>query len=239
VVALTGIGWAGYIAVRMVGPARGLLFTGFAGGFISAAATTASMGQQARRHPELRGAAMGGALLASAATLVQLALVTSLASPELFRVLVPTIAAGIVAIVAVTAVFTWRTVHRNGVDSYEQPRPFALGPAVLIAAVLTAVLVGARWGAEVAGSAGTVVATSVAGFADAHAAVLAAATLFDDGEISRRTALIASAAGLGTNTVLKVVLAVVTGGWRFGLRFAALLAGPVALIAATLALTLR
>ena len=238
VVALTGIGWAGYIAVRMVGPQRGLLFTGFAGGFISAAATTAAMGQQARRHPELQWSAMGGALLASGSTLVQLGLVLSLASPELFRALVPTLIAGLAALVAVVAVVYGRVARHDEPGEVQQARPFALGPAVLIAAVLTAVLVGARWGAEVAGSAGTVLATGLAGFADAHAAVLAAASLYDDGEVVRRTVLLASAAALGTNTVLKVVLAVVTGGWRFGLRFAALLAGPVAVVAAGLTLSM-
>lgn len=239
VVALTGIGWAGYIATRMVGPQRGLLFTGFAGGFVSAAATTAAMGQQARRRPELRWSAMGGALLASGSTLVQLGLVLSLASPELFRALLSTLAAGLAAIAAVVAVVYWRAARHDEAGEVQQSRPFALGPALLIAAVLTAVLVGARWGAEVAGSAGTVLATGLAGFADSHAAVLAAASLYDDGEVVRRTALLASAAALGSNTVLKVALAVVAGGWRFGLQFAALLAGPVAVVAGGILLTLR
>jgi uncharacterized membrane protein (DUF4010 family) len=239
VVALTGIGWAGYIAVRMVGPQRGLLFTGFAGGFVSAAATSAAMAQQARRRPELRWSAMGGALLASGSTLVQLGLVLSLASPELLRALLPTLVAGLAAISVVVAAVYWRAARHDEPGEVQQARPFALGPALLIAAVLTAVLVGARWGAEVAGSAGTVLATGLAGFADSHAAVLAAASLYDDGDVTRRTALLASAAALGSNTVLKVVLAVVAGGWRFGLQFAALLAGPVAVVAAGIVLTLR
>ncbi|MEI6253351.1 MAG: MgtC/SapB family protein, partial [Mycobacteriaceae bacterium] len=35
VVLLTGIGWVGYIGVRALGPKRGLLVTGLAGGFVS------------------------------------------------------------------------------------------------------------------------------------------------------------------------------------------------------------
>ena len=49
VVLLTGIGWVGYIGVRALGPERGLLVTGLAGGFVSASATTASMGRSAGR----------------------------------------------------------------------------------------------------------------------------------------------------------------------------------------------
>ena len=48
VVLLTGIGWVGYIGVRALGPQRGLLVTGLAGGFVSATATTASMGRIGR-----------------------------------------------------------------------------------------------------------------------------------------------------------------------------------------------
>ena len=51
VVLLTGIGWVGYIGVRALGPQRGLLVTGLAGGFVSATATTASMGGSAGRSP--------------------------------------------------------------------------------------------------------------------------------------------------------------------------------------------
>ena len=43
-VLLTGIGWVGYIGVRALGPQRGLLVTGLAGGFVSATATTAGSG---------------------------------------------------------------------------------------------------------------------------------------------------------------------------------------------------
>ena len=62
VVLLTGIGWAGYIGVRALGPERGLLVTGLAGGFVSASATTASMGRLSRAGAGLR-APLAGALV--------------------------------------------------------------------------------------------------------------------------------------------------------------------------------
>ncbi|MGW4213614.1 MgtC/SapB family protein [Lentzea sp. NPDC004789] len=42
VIAVTVIGWAGYVAARAFGQRWGLLVTGFAGGFVSGSATTAS-----------------------------------------------------------------------------------------------------------------------------------------------------------------------------------------------------
>ena len=84
VVLLTGIGWVGYIGVRALGPERGLLVTGLAGGFVSASATTASMGRLSRTVAGLRGP-LASALLASLATFVQLLVVIGLVDGEVLR----------------------------------------------------------------------------------------------------------------------------------------------------------
>jgi uncharacterized membrane protein (DUF4010 family) len=134
VVALTGIGWVGYIAVRALGPRRGLLVTGFAGGFISATATTASLGRLARHDPSAQPAAVGGALLASAATFIQLALVTAVANPDLLGRLAPALAAGL-AVVAAEAVLLYRRsaavtlpAATEAGDPVGRGRPFAFWP---------------------------------------------------------------------------------------------------------------
>jgi len=84
VVLLTGIGWVGYIGVRALGPERGLLVTGLAGGFISASATTASMGRLSRTAASWR-APLAGALLASLATFAQLIIVIGLVDVEVLH----------------------------------------------------------------------------------------------------------------------------------------------------------
>ncbi|MBL3206255.1 DUF4010 domain-containing protein, partial [Klebsiella pneumoniae] len=55
----------GHIALRLVGPARGLSFAGFASGFVSSTATIAALGAHARRQPALLAAAVSGAVLSS------------------------------------------------------------------------------------------------------------------------------------------------------------------------------
>lgn len=59
VVAVTGLGWVGYVAVRALGPERGLLITGFAGGIspprrppqLSVAALASSAARQENTWP--------------------------------------------------------------------------------------------------------------------------------------------------------------------------------------------
>jgi uncharacterized membrane protein (DUF4010 family) len=276
VVALTGIGWLGYIATRILGPRRGLLVTGFAGGFVSATATTGAMGRRAKVDPPAARGALGGALLASAATYLQLALVLIVASGELLAHLAPSLAVGVTVVVAEAAALGFWSRDRGhsivvgdgtgGPPSTGAPptgenepeptepdatepdateptstrpqRPFAIVPALTLAAILTVVLLVARWAASVAGSEGAYVAAAAAGLADVHASVLSVASLVSTNVLGIRTAMIACGLGLLANTLVKVLLGFGLGGRRFGASFAALMVLPVTATVAALVLTL-
>lgn len=243
VVLLTGIGWVGYIGVRALGPERGLLVTGLAGGFISASATTASMGRLSKTATSWR-APLAGALLASLATFVQLMIVIGLVDVDVLRHLWPPVVAAALVLVAIVAgVYRSATrAHQDNAATAEaeaEPasRPFALRPAIVLAAVLTLALLVGRWGADVLGPNGAVLAAFAAGLADAHAGSVAAASLAAKGAITVGTALIAVGAALGSNLVVKVVLAFAAGGRRFGVGFLAGMAIPAAVFGIALAAT--
>ena len=230
VVLLTGIGWVGYIGVRALGPERGLLVTGLAGGFVSASATTASMGRLSRAGAGLR-APLAGALVASLGTFVQLLIVTAYVDTQVLRRLWPPVLGSALVLVVIAAV-VYRGAGRNHGGSASDPagippsRPFALRPALALAAVLVAALLVGRWGADVLGPEGAILAAFAAGLADAHAGAIAAATLAAAGDITIDTALIAIAAALGSNLIVKTALAFAAGGRRFGLGFLAAMAAP-------------
>ena len=240
VVLLTGIGWVGYIGVRALGPQRGLLVTGLAGGFVSATATTASMGRVSRTVAGVR-APLAGALLASLATFVQLLVVIGLVDVEVLRRLWLPVLAGLLVLLVVAAL-----VYRGASIVPDQDpaepdepqtipgRPFALRPALILAAVLTGALLVGRWGAEVLGPRGAVLAAFAAGLADAHAGSVAAASLAAKGDITVDTALISVAAALGSNLIVKTVLAFTAGGRRFGIGFLAAMAVPSLVFGAAL-----
>lgn len=240
VVLLTGIGWLGYIGVRALGPRRGLLVTGLAGGFVSASATTASMGRVSRTAAGLR-APLAGALLASAATFVQLLLVIGVVDAEVLRKLWPPVTVAAVVLVGV-ALGVYRSAAddnggkpESGADADTKPaRPFALRPALVLTAVLTVALLVGRWGADILGPQGAILAAFAAGLADAHAGSVAAASLAAKGDIAVDTALVAIAAALGSNLLVKIVLAFTAGGRRFGLGFVAGMAVPAIVFGAAM-----
>jgi uncharacterized membrane protein (DUF4010 family) len=242
VVLLTGIGWLGYIGVRALGPQRGLLVTGLAGGFVSASATTASMGRLSKTETGLR-ASLASALVASLATFVQLLLVIGVVDVEVLRRLWPPVLAGALVLVGVAA-FVYRggtrpdqatAEHQDSPDEHTM-RPFALRPALALATVLTLALLVSRWAADMLGPNGLVLATFAAGLADAHAGAVAAASLAAKGDVTVNAALIGVAAALGSNLLVKVILAFASGGRRFGLAFLAAMAAPAVVFGVALTL---
>lgn len=233
VVLLTGIGWVGYIAVRALGPRRGLLVTGLAGGFVSASATTASMGRLSRDSTDVR-APLASALAASLATFLQLLIVIGYVDAAVLRRLwLPVVAAAAVLVGVSVLVYrgTGRPDTATGGAAAPAGRPFALRPAVILAAVLVFALLVGRWGAAVLGPEGAVLGAAAAGLADAHAGSIAAASLAAQGDITVGTASAAIAAALGSNLLVKVVLAYTAGGRRFGTGFVAGMAVPAIVFA--------
>lgn len=82
-----------------------------------------------------------------------------------------------------------------------------------------------------------VLATFAAGLADAHAGAVAAASLAAKGGVTVDTALVAVAAALGSNLLVKTVLAFTAGGRRFGLGFLAGMAVPAVVFGVALTAT--
>jgi uncharacterized membrane protein (DUF4010 family) len=235
VVLITGIGWSGYLLVRLLGTQRGLMTAGFAGGFVSASATTAAMGRVAAGAFDQ---AIAGSLMASVATLVQLGVVVGVTSGAMLARLLPAIAAGTLVILAEVIGVTRGRRGPVEASPWQLGRPFSFWPAMSLAGLLTAVVLASRWAGETLGSAGAAAAAALAGFADAHASVLGVVTVEVSGGMTMRTAMIASGLALATNTITKCVLAYASGGRRFGHRFLALIAIPSVVVGVLLAMSL-
>jgi uncharacterized membrane protein (DUF4010 family) len=241
VVMITGIGWAGYVLVRILGTRNGLMAAGFAGGFVSASAATAAMGRTARGSKETLSQAIAGSLMASAATLVQLGIVVGVTSQEMLMRLLPAIIGGTIVITAMVALIVrgaFGKKSHSDASPWQLGRPFSFWPAMTLAALLSAVVFISRWATESLGTAGAAATAGLAGFADAHAAVLGVVTVEQTGGMDVRTAMLAAGLALATNTVTKCILAFVSGGRAFGTRFTGLIAIPAAAVALLLALRL-
>jgi len=215
VVLVMGIGAVGYVAQRVIGPRFGLPLAGFIGGFVSSTATIGSMGARAAREPAMRQGAVAAGVNSTVATVVLLAAVVgAIDRAALGAVTLPCVLAGIAA-VAYAAVFSVRATRADQPPDLELGRAFDLRTAIGLAAAISALLLVATGLQHAAGDAGLLVATAVAGFADAQTAGATAAALVVQGRVSPSAAAVAILVGLTTNTVSKAGVAVGLGGWRY------------------------
>lgn len=229
VLLMISISASGYIAVRLLGVRFGLPLAGLASGFVSSAATIASIGSRARQQPVLLRPAVAGAVLSTIATIIEMAAVLSATSRSVLLVLtVPLIAAGVVAAVY-AAFFTIKGMRHDAPDATQPGSAFSLKTALAFAATIAAMLFASAALNSWLGKAGVIVAAGVAGFADTHSAAVSVASLVAAGKMSARDAVIPCLAGLTTNTITKAVLAVTAGGRRFAIQ---IIPGLILVIAA-------
>jgi uncharacterized membrane protein (DUF4010 family) len=218
VILIMSISAAGHIAVRLLGPRFGLPLAGLASGFVSSAATIASMGERARKDPQLARPAVAGAVLSSIATLILLAVVLAATNWHTFSALrMSLLAAGLTA----TAYGGWlafRNLRQEAPGAMEVGRAFSLKTSLIFGATIALVqLASAALDAKF-GQTGVLAAAAVAGFADSHAPAVSVASMVSAGKLSPDGSILPILAALTTNTFTKVIVAVSSGGRRFGLQ---------------------
>ena len=217
VMAINGLG---YVALRALGPKVGLALAGLFSGFVSSTATIGAMGARAKKTPELQRGAVAGAAASSFATIVQLAIVVGLVDIPTLRHLVPSLIASGLAALVYAAVFTLRSLRQTPDSEPPAGRPFDPKTAVVFVLVVGATLAISALLTRWLGERGVLLATGVAGFSDAHAAAISAASLASGGRVHAALAAVAVLVGFTTNSISKIVVAFSLGDRRYGLTLA-------------------
>lgn len=218
IVLVMAISAAGYVAIRLFGAKYGLPLAGAISGFISSTATIHAMGSRAKKSKDLLAACVAGAVLSTVATIAQMALVIAATSmPILFSLSGPLLLAGGTAL-TYGAVFTLMAARNSGSRAAQTGGVFSLKTALAFGVILAIILVISAGLQERFGSAGVLIAALVAGLIDTHAAAISVATLVASGKVAPQDAVFPILAALTSNTLSKIAMAVVGGGWPFALR---------------------
>jgi uncharacterized membrane protein (DUF4010 family) len=232
VVLIAGISFAGYAAMKAVGPQRGILLTGLLGGMVSSTAATLNfsrLGERQQWHHLLAA----GVLVASATMfpriLIEVAvvnqhLVASLALPLLLMTL--TTAAGVW--------WLWRA-RAGDEEAGEFPlsNPFEIVPALQFGLLLAAITVLAEAFRAWLGGPGIYLLAGISGLADVDAITLSLARMAR-GSLDSTVATQAIVLAASVNTFVKAGLTFAIAGRGMGLR----VAPPMSLAVAVGALVL-
>lgn len=180
---ISGLSFAGYLALRLLPVRHGVLLLGIAGGLASTTATTLAFARHARRDPALAGTAQLVILLANLVLFVRVGVLAAVAAPAVLAELAPALVAGLLAGGAYVA-WCWRQHRHDDAPPQLEVRspadlPTALGFALLFAVVQLAV----AWLNEHAGLAGLYLAAFAAGLTDLDAITLSSLRMAKVAEI--------------------------------------------------------
>ncbi|MCC6903853.1 MAG: MgtC/SapB family protein [Polyangiaceae bacterium] len=231
IVLIAGVSFVGYVAIRVLGPGRGLGLTGLVGGLVSSTVVTLAASGSARRDPSIVKPAALAVVLASSVMYVRVLILVAVIERSLVRPLLPPLLAMTAAGALVAAVLL--RPSREGGPTHANvsfANPFELSQAVKFAALFTAVLMGVKFASQNLGSSGIYVTSAIAGAPDVDAIALSMANLVKTG-LDVHVAANAIWIAVASNTVAKGLMAIILGGWAFGRVVAA---GFGAMLAASL-----
>jgi len=231
---IAGIGFAGYVAFRILGPGRGLAMTGLLGGLVSSTAVTLSLSGKAKETPSIADDCAAGIVLAWTVMCPRVIAAVAFVSPDLARKLaIPLGAAAVAGALASAILYRRSRAARTAEAPVQLKNPFELGPAVKFGGLITLVLVLSKLAVNAWGGNGLILTGALAGTTDVDAVALSAAKLTRGG-LELGTASLAILVACGTNTLVKSVIAWTIAGSAFGKRLVPVVAGMGLAVAAGL-----
>jgi uncharacterized membrane protein (DUF4010 family) len=238
IVLVAGVSFAGYIASRLVGAARGLLVAGLLGGLVSSTAVTLTYAGRGRKEPALASLCAVAIIAACSVMFARIVVVIAIIDRPLLRAVAP--ALGACALVGFgTALLRYRSAgaatqgeSREG-DEPALRNPFELRQAVSFGLLYGVVLFVAKAAQLWAGSAGLYLSAVLAGLTDVDAITLSVVDMHRGG-LPPSTAAAAITLAAVTNTVVKASVALSVGGVAVGRPVAVTLGAGLAVGGAVL-----
>ena len=218
-----------HVAQRLLGSRLGLPVSGLLGGFVSSTATITAMGGRARSGQAPLQLACSAAVLSSAATWMQVALMASVVVPGALLAWLPMVLVGVVAPLVI-GVLLWRRASATAPGEVPPGRQvLRLREAATVGALLIAGAVVVNL-AHQRGDLGLMLGTGIAALADAHAPMVALMSMSGTGLIGHDAAMSGVLLAITVNSATRGVAAWVAGGRVYGLVVAAALGVNVALV---------
>ena len=227
VVLISGIGLAGYVALRIAGGHHGVLLLGLFGGLVSSTATSMVYARHARDPGMLQLAAVV-ILTANLVVPARLAVLGGVVAPGILPLLLPALACVLVCS-AGGALYWWRKLREQpALVVPEISNPTEIRSAVGFGVLFGVVLLCSAWLSDVAGSRGLYIVALISGLTDVDAITLSTLHLYDVGKLQAAQAVIAIVLALVSNILFKLGLVFAVGGIALAQRCAPPMLGAAA-----------
>jgi len=235
VVLIAAIGFAAYVAIRLVGTRHGLLLTALLGGIVSSTAMTLTLARLGQgRH--LQALLACGLLATSALMFPRVLLEVGLINRNLLMPLLWPL--GVAALIyAAGALLYYRRAGSESAETAEPPlqNPFELAPALRFATLLVLILLLVEGARHWLGAMGVYLVALLSGLADVDAITLSLARSAHT-DLSSQVAVHGIFLAALSNSLAKAVLIALIGGRQLALLTLPVMAGGLLAGAAVLLL---
>jgi uncharacterized membrane protein (DUF4010 family) len=217
VVLIAGISFAGYFAIKIVGPGIGVMLTAVFGGLVSSTAVTLNFARQARDEPDRQPLLSAGIVTSSTTMFVRMLLLLGVIQPSLLVFIGPPLGA-MAAVGYGFAYVLWRGSSKTiePAQVYLQ-NPVELRVALAFGVMLAVVMFLAKGAQDLLGEQGVYVLAALSGITDVDAATISMAQLAPT-QLDLSVASMAIAIAAMVNTATKGILAAVIGRGAVALR---------------------
>jgi uncharacterized membrane protein (DUF4010 family) len=213
VVFVSGIGFSGYVLMKILGPSQGINLTAILGGLASSTATTISFSSASQGHPQMSKQYARAVILASTVMLPRmLFLVLVVHPPLLLEVIIPLTT---MLLAGLSFIFIAQKGLLKGEAPIHQPseikNPLKLSTAIKFALLFAIVLVVLEYAQTLFGATGVYLASFLSGLTDVDAVTLSVTRLADGGQLTSDVAAAAVVIAALMNTVSKGAICFFSG----------------------------
>ena len=213
VVFVSGIGFSGYVLIKVLGPSRGINLMGILGGLASSTATTISFSTASRENPTLSDHYARAVVLASSVMLPRVLLLVLVIYPSLLLIVsIPLIAMLVSGLVIVFILQRKSSISESDHErSFKLAHPLKLSTAIKFGLVFAVVLVIVEFAQASFGSSGVYLASVMTGLTDVDAITLSVSRLARNAQLDLQVAGIAVIIATLMNTISKGAIVYFTG----------------------------
>lgn len=209
VVLISGLGFSGYIAMRLFGTRAGILVTSLFGGLASSTASTLAFSRRSREEPELSLEYAFAVVVACTVMLPRIAIIVFLLSPVLALRVTPAFAAMMAPALLYGLWQGWiaRHAEKGAVASPAMSNPLSLATAIKFALLYAVIAFLVKAATQLDWQAGLLPLSFVSGLTDMDAISLSMADNLRTGSIDLTLAARAVILAAVANSILKAALA--------------------------------
>ena len=210
VVFISGINFAGYLAIKIAGPERGIGITGLLGGLVSSTGVTLGFSERSNREPSLAKPFTLAIMIAWTVMFGRVLVEVGVLNLQLLYLVWPPIAAA-GAVGLLYCIYLYLSQRTTEKDTQEFSNPFDLVSAIKFGLLYALILVVARAAQLYFGDTGVYISSMLSGFADVDAITISLAQLSDAGTISMTVAAQSIVIATIANTIAKGAIVLIGG----------------------------